>query len=267
MVFIAALPNASWMSPVTSEERLVVSANDESINSLLCEPGASVVHSSPLLYVLTCQHPSTHALWRKARSGWTRMFERTYVAPVASDAERSRLIAAFFDWLGGRYCEEIEPSRNRACYEFLFDLAQQSRDGVACAALLDIGCGPGTILRTRLPTLVPRVLGYDIGSEVRRAAHVAGLAVMTKDEFLQGNEPVDVALSAYVMHYGCDVAETLMAVARHLKPGGAWAMNFHKSINFPQFIESLPGTGLCLATAPQRSLFGLTVTLISDATG
>lgn len=192
------------------------------------------------------------------------MFEQTYVAPISGDTERSGLIAAFFDWLDGHYCEEIELSRNRACYEFLFELAQRFRDGAACAALLDVGCGPGTILETRIPTLVPRLFGYDIGCEVRRAAHAAGLAVMTKNEFLGETHTVDIALSAYVMHYGCDLPATLAAVARHLKPSGAWAMNFHKGINLALFLESLPGTGLRMPVEPQTSPFGFTVTVIAD---
>lgn len=196
-------------------------------------------------------------------TGWTRVFERTYLAPLLDDVERGHLIAAFFDWLGDRYGQEIEPARNRACYEFLFDYAQVLRKQAACSALLDVGCGPGTILKTKLPALVSLVSGYDIGDEVRQAAFAAGLQVMTVDQFHNGQRNFPIALSAYVMHYACDMDETLKAVARHLAPGGIWAINFHKGMNASLFMARLSGTGLSLVGEPQNSPFGLVLTVMA----
>ena len=191
------------------------------------------------------------------------MFERTYLAPLLNDVERGHLVAAFFDWLGDRYGQEIEPTRNRACYEFLYDHAQVLRNQSACSALLDVGCGPGTILETKLPALVSLIQGYDIGDEVRQAACAAGLQVMTVDQFHDGQGNLPVALSAYAMHYACDMDETLKAVARHLVPGGIWVMNFHKGINASLFKARLPGTGLSLVGEPQNSPFGLVLTVMA----
>lgn len=263
MVSIAVLPNESWIYPVTDADRLILPSNDTSIETLLREPHIAVMHGSPRLCVLACLRPTLHAPWRKEAAGWTRIFERTYLAPLSNDTERGRLVAAFFDWLGKRYGQEIDTARNQACYEFLFDYAQTLRNRPHCPALLDIGCGPGTILKSKLPEQVPVIRGYDIGDEVRQAAHAAGLHVMTANQFFRGRQDFPVALSAYVMHYACDMVETLKAVARHLVPGGVWAMNFHKGINYSLFMSHLPGSGLSLTEAPQDSPFGLIVTVIA----
>lgn len=264
MVSIVGSQNESWMSQVTEGDRLVVPTNYESVGALLAEPGVSVVYRSQTMIVLTCLHPSGQALWRHSSSGWMRLFEQTYFAPSSDEGERIRLISGFFDWLSIQYCDEIEPAHNRACYEYLFQLAQEYRGGAACEALLDVGCGPGTILTTHLPMLVPKIVGYDIGGEVRRAARAMGLPVMTADEFLLGIHSIDVAVSAFVMHYGCDVSVTLRAVAQHLSYNGVWALNFHKGINLPLFLQKLPDSGLRLATAPKLSPFGSAVTVIAN---
>ena len=248
---------------MTDTDRLVLPGNAAWIETILNEPRVTVAYRSPRLCVLVCVRPRPDAPWREEAGAWTRMFERTYIAPLSDDIERGRLVAAFFDWLGERYGQEIEPGRNQACYEFLFDHAQLLRNGSACSSLLDIGCGPGTILKTRLPARVPLIQGYDISDEVRDAAHASGLHVMTTNEFLEGRRNFAVALSAYVMHYACDMDETLNAVARHLEPEGIWVMNFHKKINASLLMSRLPGTALSLAGEPQDSAFGLVVTVIT----
>jgi hypothetical protein len=248
---------------VTDRDRLILRATDSSIDTLLREARASVTHRSSVLCVLDGGTRTESAVWRETRSGWKRMFESTYLAPISSDVERGVLVAAFFDWLGQRYCHEIEPERNLACYEYLFAQAKRRHPGPV-RSLLDLGCGPATILKTSLSSKVPRVVGYDIGSGVRKSARAAGLTVVTDRVFKHGNRTFDVVLSSFVMHYGCDLQVTLTAVASHLAPGGVWAMNFHKEINFPLFMASLPGTGLRLLEEPGLSPFGLVVMVDSD---
>lgn len=259
MVFIVALRNELWICPVTNADRLILPADDALIGRLLREPNVTVTYRSSNLAVLvsTCSAPST--VWRNGSSGWTRVFEHTYMAPVSDDIARGHLVAEFFNWLGDRYELEIDPTRNIACYEFLFSHAQEIRSHSSCATVLDIGCGPGTILGTTLPAKVPMIRGFDIGDEVRLAAHNAGLPILTEDEFHSGRQDTHVALSAYVMHYACDMHQTLTSVARHLAPGGVWVMNFHKGMNSSLFMAWLPGAGLRLASDPHDSPFGLIV--------
>lgn len=258
-MFIVALLNELWICPVTNADRLILPADDTLIGTLLREPNVTVTYRSPSLAVLVCTCSAPSAVWRNGGSGWARVFEHTYMAPVSDDIARSHLVAEFFNWLGDRYGLEIDATRNKACYEFLFDHAQELRNRSSCATLLDIGCGPGTILGTTLPVQVPTIRGFDIGDEVRLVAHNAGLPVMTEDEFHSGKQDIHVALSAYVMHYACDMDQTLTSVARHLAPRGVWIMNFHKGMNYSLFMEHLPGTGLRLANDPHDSPFGLVV--------
>lgn len=247
---------------MTDRDRLILRATDSSIDTLLREAGASVTHRSSVLCVLEGGEHPEGAVWRETRAGWTRMFESTYLAPIPSDVDRGVLVAAFFDWLGQRYCDEIEPARNLACYEHLFAQAKRRHAGPV-RSLLDLGCGPATILKTSLPSQVPSIVGFDIGSVVRKSARAAGLTVVTDRVFKRGKGSFDVVLSSYVMHYGCDLRATLAAVASHLARGGVWAMNFHKEINFPLFMATLPGTGLRLLEKPSLSPFGLLVTVDS----
>ena len=63
-------------------------------------------------------------------------------------------------------------------------------------------------------------------------------------------------LSAYTMHYACDIAETLAGVQCSLKPGGVWALNFHKGIGLDAFLACLESTALEVAGQIRHSSFG-----------
>lgn len=105
------------------------------------------------------------------------------------------------------------------------------------------------------------LVGFDISDVVAKAADLKGMAVITREQFLDGLARFDVALSAYTMHYACDLTETLAGVHCSLKPGGVWALNFHKDIGLEVFLERLDASTLDLTTHVRASSFGSIVTV------
>jgi predicted TPR repeat methyltransferase len=166
------------------------------------------------------------------------------------------LVGAFFDWLADRYDDEIEPSRNVACYEELYDIASRLRGSAGSTTVLDVGCGPGTILRSRVARTAQVLVGFDISEVVAKTAASKGMAVMHREQFLGGRARFDVALSSYTMHYACDLTETLAGVQRNLKAGGIWALNFHKAIGLEAFLSRLDFTTLELTMHVRATTFG-----------
>ncbi|AXA75060.1 hypothetical protein CE206_00665 [Achromobacter xylosoxidans] len=191
--------------------------------------------------------------------GWTRIFEEYYLAPANDDTAKGSIVGAFFNWLSDRYTDEIDLSRNLACYEELYRIAHDFRDGDNPPAVLDVGCGPGTIMRTHIPQSAQTVVGYDISDVTSRAAVSHGMTVMPRAQFLSQEPRFDVALSAYAMHYACDLPETLSGVQRNLKSQGIWVLNFHKNIGIELFLARLPTTHLHLVASPYESPFGAIV--------
>lgn len=179
-------------------------------------------------------------------------------------ASNAELVAEFFDWLGGKYVGEIEHARNRASYEHLFAVAQAHRSHVPCASLLDLGCGPAMILDSSIPIWVGEIVGYDIAPSVRDSARAHGLNVLDREAFCSCHKRFDMVLSSYVMHYGCDLAATVNAVALALKADGVWVMNFHKGLNLQELRAVLSASKLREVAPAVNSPFGPVLMVISD---
>jgi predicted TPR repeat methyltransferase len=185
-----------------------------------------------------------------------RIFEEYHIANADNDKAQRIVVGAFFDWLADRYSNEINSTKNLACYEALYDIANQFREPPTKTAVLDVGCGPGTILRSRVARTAHTLVGYDISEVTAQAAISAGMTVMSREQFLAGPARFDVALSAYTMHYVCDLAETLEGIQRNLKPGGVWALNFHKGIGLDAFLGCLEASALEVVGQVSHSSFG-----------
>lgn len=82
------------------------------------------------------------------------------------------------------------------------------------------------------------------------------MVVINREQFLGGPARFDVALSAYTMHYACELTETLAGVQCSLKLTGTWALNFHKDIGLEAFLERLDSTPLKLTTHLRASTYG-----------
>jgi predicted TPR repeat methyltransferase len=247
---------------VTDSDRLVFSGRDPLLEEVMQIPGVSVAHRTDRLCVLYVNHDTLEAVLPNTKFGWAKMFERTYFAPTLDEETRTNLVRDFFDWLSMRYESEVDIQRNIKCYETLFERACKLSTLTSRISVLDVGCGPGTIMMTRIPAVTSELYGYDIGGDMRRCARSMGLSVMSEHEFLSGENRFQIALSAYVMHYACDLRETIQAVQRQLIPGGSWAVNFHKGMNLRLFLDEISLSNLELASGPEESSFGPLVEVV-----
>lgn len=236
--------------------RLVLAPTDELIEILLSDSRATLIYLTDEICVLESADPTFIRSLLAGGSGWTRLFEEYYLASPGGDRAQGVLVGAFFDWLVNRYNNVIDQSRNLACYDELYDTAKRLRGAAGAAAVLDLGCGPGTILRSRIPRSAEMLVGYDLSELAAKVAASDGLTVIPRHVFLAGPARFDVALSAYTMHYSCDLAETLAGVQHNLKPSGVWALNFHKDIGLDAFLSRLESTSLELTAHTRGSTFG-----------
>ncbi len=241
---------------MNKSSRLVLSPTDELIDVLLSDSRATLIYLTDEVCVLESADATLIQSLLDGSRGWVRIFEEYYLASTGEDRAQGVLVGAFFDWLADRYNNEIDPSRNLACYEELYDVAKTLRGAAGATAVLDLGCGPGTILRSRVPQTADLLVGYDLSEVAAKAAAFDGLTVMPRDEFLAGPARFDVALSAYTMHYACDLAETLAGVQCNLKSGGIWALNFHKDIGLDAFLARLESSSLEPTAHIRASNFG-----------
>jgi len=256
MAFIAALPNVSWTNRVSKPSRLVLAPTDEMVEALLCDSRATLVCLTADVCVLESADRSLAEGLLESGSGWARVFENYYLASSGDDKAQGVLVSAFFDWLADRYKEEIEPSRNVGCYEELYNIASNLRGSAGAAAVLDVGCGPGTILRSSVARAARLLVGFDISQVAAKTAASEGMVVINREQFLGGPAQFDIALSAYTMHYACDLSETLAGVQCSLKSGGIWALNFHKDIGLEAFLGCLDSRTLKLTTRLRASTYG-----------
>ncbi|KRB10273.1 hypothetical protein ASD86_25080 [Lysobacter sp. Root690] len=235
---------------------MVLSPSDSLIEALLTDRRAALVYLADDVCILESADRTLLESSQGNGRKWTRIFEEYHLVNADNDKAQGVVVSAFFDWLTDRYSNEIETTRNLACYEYLYGFANQFREVPTPTAVLDVGCGPGTILRSDVAHTAQVLVGYDISDIAAKAAISAGMTVMSRDEFVSGSARFDVALSAYTMHYTCDLAETLAGVQCNLKPGGVWALNFHKGIGLAAFFACLRSSALELAGQFSHSSFG-----------
>lgn len=236
--------------------RLILSPSDELIEALLKDSRATLVYRTDNICVLESADSTLVESTQGSGRKWTRIFEEYHLANADNDKAQAVVVGAFFDWLADRYSNEIDSAKNLACYEALYDIANDFRETSTKTAVLDVGCGPGTILRSRVTRTAQVLVGYDISEVAAQAAISAGMTVMSREQLLAGPARFDVALSAYTMHYACDLSETLEGVQCNLKPGGVWALNFHKGIGLDAFLTCLGSSALELVGQVSHSSFG-----------
>ena len=241
---------------MSKPSRLVLSPSDELIEALLTDIRARLVYLTDDVCVLESADRTLVESSLGSGRKWTRIFEEYHLANVDDDKAQGVVVSAFFDWFTDRYSDEIDSARNLLCYEELYNIANQFCDAPTTTAVLDIGCGPGTILRSRVAHAAQVLVGYDISDIAAKAAASAGMTVMPRAQFLAGPARFDIALSAFTMHYACDLAETLAGVQCNLKPKGVWALNFHKGIGLDSFLACLGSSSLKLAGQVSHSSLG-----------
>lgn len=179
-------------------------------------------------------HPSFKP--RLNRAGYTKVFEYFYFPTQCSSAVRQELVRSLFSYIESSYESYVNPARNIACYETLFDLASNRRAGTSLN-VLDFGCGTGMIQSTTVPRSARSVVGYDFSEPMRRGAEKHGLLVIDSlDE--PAIHQFDVILAAFVFHLGID-GITVAKLVGLLRPGGVLAVNFHKDMFLADTVEEI----------------------------
>ncbi len=237
---------------------VVLAAQDAKTRQALQLRDAELVYDDAHVAILRVAALSGQLEARLAAMNLVRVFETTYISHLNSDQKRQELVAAFFDWLGVDYDKQIDAARNRACYESLFQTARSVLgQHPGSRVLLDIGCGPGTIITTDIPRLVPTILGYDISEKMCDEARRRGLHVLSDEEYASKRTCADIALTVYVMHYEAGQQQLLDRMCQHVAASGVWAMNFHKGIGLESFNARLrSNSALHLLEEVDNPLFG-----------
>lgn len=181
--------------------------------------------------------------WLK-RSGFERLFEACYLPSNAKGNIRAALVRALFDELGvEEYRNGITPKNNLSCYDMLFQGAiERTKDEVK--HVLDVGCGPGTILQSEASTRVKSLTGFDFVEANMLEAQKLGLTTMNLERLAGMPEGAfDIFLSAYVLHYESMAEDMLETLIQLLGKDRIWAANFHKSKGLAWFTETLSRIG------------------------
>lgn len=177
--------------------------------------------------------------WLRSKH-YEKIFESCYIPSKLPSNLRSKFVKLLFSAIS---CEEydasITHSINIGCYEKLFECAVTLSE-TKKTNVLDVGCGPGTILETRVANIADTVTGYDFISANLDAASERGLRVIYSDQIKSlNNESFDIILSVFLLHYQSLTDEALGILIRSLAIGGIWAGNFHKDIGVDWFTDLL----------------------------
>lgn len=240
--------------------RVVATPADARANRLATKLGMTVVVRSTRIIVYEQSRdcsPDRHVLATLRQAGFVRLFEGTFMRASVPNLARSPLVCAFFDLVSDRYSKIIHPEINVACYDHLLDVASHVTQCMRYQTCLDLGCGPGTILHSRVQRAVDKIFGYDLSPHMRRLAAQRGLSVFTSDQFWGTPQKLELVLSSYVLHYGTASRAFLECVAHHLDASGVWVANFHKSIGLEDFLTLVTQTSkVVVVQGPSESPFG-----------
>jgi ubiquinone/menaquinone biosynthesis C-methylase UbiE len=148
------------------------------------------------------------------------------------DVERKAAVEAFFDQEADEYFARYRTPENILSQRRMLRLLGSAR----CPRILDIGCGPGTIVEDLLD-VGDHVAGLDLSERMVAAAKARFSDPRFKDrvEFRVGDaarlpfpsEHFDAVICAGVLRYLPSLNAGLLEIRRVLKPGGVAIMTFY----------------------------------------
>jgi SAM-dependent methyltransferase len=172
-------------------------------------------------------------------AGFVRVFEGCFLPACADASERKNLVKFMFAIIAGEYETLITAAVNIALYDSLIrEVRIRAQSSVS--RVLDLGCGPGLIMSSSVPALVPELLGCELVEQSVVSANARGLVTVSPaDLHSMQSETFDAVLSAFVLHYESLSPEDLVQIGRLLRPGGIWAGNFYKKLGLDWFATQL----------------------------
>jgi hypothetical protein len=180
--------------------------------------------------------------WLRSR-GFERPFEHCYLPSHIKGMSRSRIVHALFDEMGGAaYSAGITSNTNVGCYDLLLSGAY-SRLRSDLTRVLDVGCGPGTILGSISANQATTLMGFDFVEANSVEARMRGLPTISAQQVASMSDAFDILVSSYVLHFEALSDDIISHLARALRMGGIWAANFHKSMGLDWFAEALTSRG------------------------
>jgi SAM-dependent methyltransferase len=159
------------------------------------------------------------------------------VLPVDRVTERQDTLDLFFSWLAPQYELAIDVVRNIKNIENLLALLQLP----ARAIVLDFGCGTGLAHDAAKSTDITLV-GFDTCDVMRGIASVKGMRTITPELLFADDFLVDAIVASYVVHLR-PAAAWVEAAWKHLRVGGAFVCNIHKSTGLPEFVHMMKSLG------------------------
>jgi len=195
---------------------------------------------------------------------YLRVFESCFVVKLEESEFRTEAIQLLFTELAGEtYSTGIDLHRNVQCYETLYEGARKlsTQDFVK---VLDFGCGPGTVLASKIHHQIEELVAYDIVQENREHSSLLGMNVLQPTEIENLNDYLfDLIICSYVLHYQSIEPKILNKLIDNLKLGGIFAANFHKSVGLEWFLNCLESRHK-LKLVKRPSSFGELVFLVKD---
>lgn len=166
---------------------------------------------------------------------------------------------ALFTGLGSRVYDVVMVRLTRRLYQRV--VADLAALGLAQGKVLDVGTGPGTLVRElarQLPGL--QVYGIDLSEDMiaLARAHASRAHLEERVQFTSGDvahlpypdQSFDVVVSTISMHHWAELAQPLRELYRVLRPGGrVWIYDFRfvKAQTVEQALASTPFAQTSLA--------------------
>jgi ubiquinone/menaquinone biosynthesis C-methylase UbiE len=174
---------------------------------------------------------------------------------------------ALFTGRGSRVYDVVMVRLTRRLYERV--VADLAALGLGEGKVLDVGTGPGTLVREiarRLPEL--QAYGIDLSEDMIELAraHARREHLEERVQFASGDvahlsypdQSFDVVVSTISMHHWAELEQPLRELYRVLKPGGQlWIYDFRfvKARTVEKALASTPFTGTLLECVPVRTGF------------
>ena len=179
-----------------------------------------------------------------------RLLDRYLFLMPTNPEEENALFSGFFEHIASDYEHLIDPNCNLHNIHILISMLTKQIGDINGLSILDFGCGTGLSFGPLIATGAS-VTGMDQSIRMRTIAQACGERVLTLNELTEWPGSFNGVIASYVLHLFPDV-ESVGAICKKLKLGGAVIGNFHKGIGIDFAVETFR-TFHCDAFAPEAT--------------